>query len=196
MLNKISLAILAATGALMSGFAAIPAYACTPTGDNCGAPEAAPKSGETAIQSSNYEFEAIYGGQTLQNLVQDAASGKLYQKDFLHSNSTDLLTKDSSSSLHKVESGSATSVKSGLMMQAIPGTNYGVVDLGGSKTSYDSYLNVSGTNSTKIYGESSIDKTSGMKKGFENSATHQQDANGYNFGSGNFNATQFGFYGF
>lgn len=195
MLNKISLVILAAAGAIISG-AAIPAYACTPAADACGAQTAAPKSGETAIQSSTYDFKAIYGGQDLHKFVDDAASGKLYQNDYLHSNSTDLLKKDSASSLHKVESGSATSVKSGLVMQAIPGTNYGMVDLGGSRTSYDSYLNMTGSSNTKIYTESSLDKKSGMEKGFENAATHKQDANGYNFGEGSFNATQFGFHGF
>lgn len=191
MLNKISLAILAASTTILSGFAAIPAYAGGVDGK---VPEA--KAGELAIQSSNYDFNAIYGGQSLHKDVEEYNSGKLSQHDYLELYKSNLLETHSSSDFHKNENASASNVESALVMPAIPGAHIGLVDLSGSKSTRHNEINVSGSENTKVYSESNIDQKSGMEKAFENYSSQKVDANGFNYGEGSFNATQFGFHGF
>ena len=172
MLNKISLSLLAATGALLSGVATMPAFA------------------ETATQTSTYDFKAVYGGQQLHNYVNDLSSGALQQNDWLNSVKKNETSSNSSTYIRKDESGEASTVKSGLSMPAIPGTNYGVVDVGGVKASHSSSSTVIAKQSDNASGLSSINQNSGINKSFQNTSTHQQDAVSHNFGEGSFKAGQ------
>ena len=171
MLNKISLAVLAASGALLSGIA-IPAHA------------------ESASQVSKYDFNAIYNGQELHNKVNDLTSGAMHQNDFLNNYTNTQQSASQSSISHKDANGSAALTKSSLSLPAIPGTSYGIVDVGGSKSSFNFAENVSLQQSQQAASSQTIQNSSGQSKDFQNLRQLDQNASSNSFGSGNFTAGQ------
>lgn len=149
---------------------------------------------ESGSQSSNYDFNAIYNGQELHNRTVNSDSAKMIDNSFLNQSRTDVNRSNSSADLHKDSASSTFDNRSQLSIPAIPGTDYGVVNVSGAKTTSSDTLNVNTSASQNSFTSSNLNQDAGQTKVMDATSIRQQDLKANQFGSGSFSTNQDSYY--